>query len=89
MCVKVVLAFPVFEESTVHGAAPSAETSIRYAVTGAPPSYAGGVHESLMRVWPSAAAFRLVGGSGTVGSVVAEATSDGSLVPAALIAETR
>ena len=56
----------------------------------APPSLAGALQSSRMASVPWAVAVRLVGASGTVASaVVSEAVSEGSEVPAALIAETR
>ena len=55
----------------------------------APPVLPGALQERLIAVAPLAVAVRPVGAPGTLASVVALATLDGSPVPLVLMAETR
>ena len=54
-----------------------------------PPVLAGALQERSIAVLPLAVAVRPVGAPGTVASVVALSTLDGSPVPLVLMAETR
>ena len=60
---------------------PLVERSIWYAVTAEPPLSAGAVQRRLICVEDTAVAARPVGGDGATAKVVAEAVSEGKLVP--------
>ena len=79
----------MFTATYSHETPPSLEYSIRYPVTGAPPSNGGAAHDRATCSWSMATAASSAGASGTVASVFANATGDGSLTPARLIALTR